>query len=307
MSFTLTQLRHFSAIAETGQVSRAAVLCNIAQPSLSASLRNLENLLGDALFEREPRGLRLTPSGERFLRHARHILAAADEAAEDMRTEPDRIAGTVRIAVAETVSGFLLPALLRQAARELPHVSLDVEELGREAAEEKVLAGRIDLAIMIVSHLSAHEHIAYDILLRSPRRVWTGIGHPLLEKPAARLEDLAAYDYILLETDEHAHLVRQYWADNGFAPKVVFRSKSLECIRNLVGQGLGITILSDFLFRSWSHDGERIRMLPLHDPAPTLDIGIGHGRIADLSPSARRVLDMARQLLRKTKTRNTTA
>ncbi len=296
MGFTLTQLRHFVAIAEDGRMSRAAARCNIAQPSLSTSLRNLEATLGTTLFIREPRGLRLTADGERFLRHARHLLSVAREAVEDMRTAPDQAAGAVRIAVAETISGFLVPSLLQQAARTLPFMTIDIEELGRKAAEEKILKGEVDFAMTIVSHLSDRRRIAYDILLRSPRHVWTCVDHPLLNRETVRLADLADYAFVLLETDEHVSMIRQYWAAQNFAPNVAFRSKSLECIRNLVGQGIGITILSDFLYRAWSHDGGRIRRKPLSDAAPTLDIGIGYMRGRDLSPGARLVFDMITQL-----------
>jgi DNA-binding transcriptional LysR family regulator len=296
MGFTLTQLQHFVAIAEEGTMSRAAERCNIAQPSLSTSLRNLEAQVGKMLFAREPRGLRLTAEGERFLRHARHILTLAHEAVDDMKTEPDETAGTVRIAVAATLSGFLVPALLQEAARHLPRATLEIEELERREAEAGIVSGKIDLAITIVSHLSRRERIAYEVLLRSPRQIWTCVDHELLAKEAVSLADLAAYDFVLLETDEHAALVKQYWADHGFAPKIVFRSLSVECIRNLVGQGSGITILSDFIYRGWSHDGGRIRRRPLTIPPPTLDIGIGHRDVPELSPAARRVLEMVRRL-----------
>jgi len=296
MAFTLTQLRHFVAIAEEGTMSRAAERCNIAQPSLSTSLRNLEGQLGKPLFAREPRGLRPTADGERFLRHARHILTVANEAVDDMKTEPDETAGTVRLAVAATISSFLVPALLREAALHLPRTTLEIQELERGEAEAGILAGTIDLAVTLVSHLSRRERINYEVLLRSPRRIWTCVGHELLARQAVSLADLAAYDFVLFETDEYAAMVRQYWARHGFTPRIVFRSQSLECIRNLVGQGLGITILSDFIYRGWSHDGGRIRRRPLLETPPTLDVGIGHRAMAELSPATRRVLETIRRL-----------
>lgn len=295
MAFTLTQLRHFVAIAENGRMSAAAERCNMTQPSLSTSLRNLEAGLGVTLFARQPRGLQLTSDGERFLRHARHILSAAREAAEDLRTRPYQGAGTVRIAVVETMSDFIVPLLLQQADRSLPHLTVEVAEVEREEAEEKVVAGEVDLAMTFVNHLSDRKRLTYDILLRSPRHLWTSINHPLLERDSVRLVDLSDYAFVLLETDEHVPMIRQYWRAQGFTPRVAYRSKSLECIRNLVGQGLGITILSDFVYRAWSHDGGRIRRKPLADAVPSLDVGVGHKRGSTLSPSTRQVLAMIRQ------------
>jgi DNA-binding transcriptional LysR family regulator len=297
MGFTLIQLRHFVAAAETGRVSRAAELCNIAQPSLSTSLQNLEALVGAALFKRQSSGLSLTVEGERFLRHARRILDLVVEATEDVQTTHTLEAGEIRIAVTETISGFLVPSLVRHLSQSLPAMHIHVVELERKAAEKQLLAGQVDLSILLVSHLSRNPSIAYDILVRSPRQLWTCLNHPLLEKPTISLEDVSHYDFVLLDMDEHASRIQTYWDACKFSPKIVYRSTSLECIRSLVGQGYGVTILSDFVYRAWSHDGGRIGRRPLIDQVPTMDIGVAYNADREPSPRTRRVIQLAKQLL----------
>jgi DNA-binding transcriptional LysR family regulator len=83
---SLSQLEYFVAVAEEGHVGRAAARLHISQPPLSRQLQKLEDELGAPLFERTPRGMRLLPTGERFLVHARRVLDAADEALRACRS-----------------------------------------------------------------------------------------------------------------------------------------------------------------------------------------------------------------------------
>lgn len=77
---SLRQLEYFVAVAEEGHVGRAARRCFVSQPPLSRQLRALEDELGAPLFERVPRGMRLSSEGARFLGHAREVLEAVDRA-----------------------------------------------------------------------------------------------------------------------------------------------------------------------------------------------------------------------------------
>ena len=88
MSFA--QIRYFVAVAEEGNLGRAAERLHVSQPPLTRSIRSLEDELGAALFERTSRGMRLLPAGETFLAHARGILGAVDAAVRSVSASPAR-------------------------------------------------------------------------------------------------------------------------------------------------------------------------------------------------------------------------
>src|SRR5580698_2166492 len=105
----LHQLRYFCAVAETGSFSRAAEQCHVSQPSLSQQILKLEDELGERLFDRMKREVKLTSHGEAFLRRAIHILHEVDAAKREAVEAKDLLRGTITIGVLPTIAPYLLP------------------------------------------------------------------------------------------------------------------------------------------------------------------------------------------------------
>ena len=129
--------------------------------------------------------------------------------------------------------------------------------------------------------------ICSRLLLRSTRRLWTCANHPLLHKDSVRLADLAAEPFLMLTVDEAERSAMRYWQLTPHVPNVIFRTLSVEAVRSMVATGMGITILSDMVYRPWSLEGHRIDLKTLDDDVHTMDIGLAWKSKARLSPAAR--------------------
>ncbi|MBB1623854.1 LysR family transcriptional regulator [Achromobacter sp. UMC71] len=303
MKVTIKQLEHFVAVAMTGQVSRAAQRCYVSQPSLTTSLKNLEALLGVQLFVRHAAGLRLTLQGEGFLRHAEHVLASLETAIAETKDSISSLEGRVKLAITDTVSEYVLPKIIGAMRRQLPLVSFEPVERNRVQIENGIRNGSFDLAVVLVSNLTPTADFHQEKLLKSERRLWTSLDHPLASRASVPLSELADQPFILLDMDEHVATVNRYWGAMKLKPNVIFRTKSIEAVRSLVAQNVGVTILSDLVFRPWSHDGGRIRRTVMAGSVPSMDLGLVHLRESEMSKAASacaRVLRLlAKSLLRE--------
>lgn len=295
MSFTLRQLEFFVTLADTGQISKAALRCNVSQSSMTVSLKNLEEQCERQLFTRHAKGIRLTSEGERLLRHARHILNSAQLAAADVRMPSNELQGPLRVGVTETLSAYMLPTLLSDIDARFPSLELKLLELPSTPLFQAVENGDVDFAIMLISNVTLPKSCETEVFFRSTRRLWTCAGHPLQNAPTITLKDVAREDYLLLDMDDHVPIVNSYWGKQGLNPKVKFESRSIEAVRSMVALGLGVTILSDFVYRAWSLEGNRIVRRDVSNVIPSMDIGAVWMKNRPLSGQARMMVNFIRE------------
>ncbi len=291
MTLSIKQVRYFIATADAGQVSAAAMELNVSQSAVTAAIQQLETDLRVPLFRRHPGGVSLTTEGARFLLHARNIMAAVNEAVHTPLTDHTQLSGHVRVGVTYTVAGYFLPRHHARFARSYPGIDIELIELPRRAIETAILSGTLDLAVLLVSNLEDRAHLAYESLIRSKRRLWLPVEHPLLKRDAITLSDVADEPYIMLTVDEASNTTDRYWKPTGLQPRTIFRTSSVEAVRSLVAAGLGTTILSDMVYRPWSLEGQRIETRNLVDDIPTMDVGVAWNPQAEQSTATRTFRD----------------
>lgn len=286
MSLTLKQLRYFIAAAETGQISHAAMEMNVSQSAVTASIQGLEADLGVRLLSRGAQGVAVTPEGARFLARARGIMAAVEDATRSPLGAEDRVTGRLRLGLTYTVAGYFMARHYAAFRRSYPGITLEMSEQPRAAIENALVTGGLDMAVMLTSNLGNTAELEAETLFRSRRRLWLPSDHPLLAAPGISLHDVAREPYVMLTVDEASRTAGRYWDALGLMPNVVFSTSSVEAVRSMVAAGMGVTILSDMVYRPWSLEGQRIEQRVTLEPVPSMDVGLSWARGRPLSPPA---------------------
>lgn len=287
MEPSLKQIRYFIAAANSGQISRAARDLNVSQSAITTAIRQLERIVGCPLFRRHVRGVSLTHDGTIFLQHAHRIFATVDEAVHAPRSVRTTLTGKLRIAMTYTVAGYFLPQHLERFTRYFPGVELLPVEANRTDIESGLQSGQYDIAVLLTSNIVDQEGLSYETLIRSPRRLWLSTRHPFLDREALSLADVATQPYIMLTVDEASNTAQRYWNQAGVRPKTLLRTSSVEAVRSMVASGMGVTILSDMVYRPWSLEGLRVEALDLATPVPSMDAGLAWAVNVELPPAAK--------------------
>lgn len=151
-AFTLRQLEYAVALADELNFTQAARRCHATQSSLSAGLKELERVLGAALFERDRTAVALTPAGVEFVARARGILAACDDLAEQAASAGAPMQGLLRLGAIPTVAPFVLPTLLPKLRRAHPKLALALREDLTQHLLTKLRAGSLDAALIALPY-----------------------------------------------------------------------------------------------------------------------------------------------------------
>jgi DNA-binding transcriptional LysR family regulator len=195
----LRHLRYFIAVAEELNFSRAAERLHMAQPPLSAAIRQLERELGVDLFVRTTREVRLTDAGRAFLEGARRTLADAERAAEDAKRAGAGELGRLRIGFSWSTRFETLPALGRAFRASHPGVELLAQEMWNARMPPAFRSGTIDIAVSLCPEIAAELELSP---IRKERLVaLLPESHPLAREEAIPLSALADEEFIVFPRD----------------------------------------------------------------------------------------------------------
>lgn len=290
----LRHLRYFRAIGREQHFGRAAVALRVAQPALTRQIRDLEAELGVELFERLPRGVRLSAAGRVFLDEVEDILSQVDRAVDRAKRLGSGHLGTIRVGLSEIIAAHDFISLgLRHFRDSEPAVELDLRSMGSMNQIAALKEGALDVGIVYDAHLDERDDDVLD-------RARVGVGetmlamhatHRLADRPWVTMAELAD-EPVLGPTRRTApgyyDRLMAACAASGSAPRIVQECTTNSILLSLVAVGMGVGFVTASGPLSPMHD---IRLVPIRDLGLSFDV-LMVWRARDNSAALRRFIEM---------------
>jgi len=241
----LRHLRYLLAVADHGGFTRAAEALHVSQPTLSQQIRQLEDTLGVALFDRTSRTVKATDAGEAYIECARRVLVELEAGKRALHDVKDLSRGTLRLAMTPTFMAYLVGPLVRDYAARFPGIHLQIFELSMDDIEAGLADDSLDIAIAFTP--VRHPDIECIPAFTETLGVMVGREHPLYDSTAVLTSsDLAQLDFALLAPDFITRLsIDEYFRQQGITPQVRIEVNSVSTLLEVVRHSPMATMLPE--------------------------------------------------------------
>ena len=291
MRINFKLLGTFLAVADNVSFRKASEQTHLSLPAVSMQIKQLEEQLGVALFQRTTRRVELTPEGEKLMISVRKAMAELDGALMHIQQAADVQHEHLSFACVPTVAGTRLPPLMMAFARQYPGISVRVRELTQPGLLEAVRKREVDFAIgpepEKLGELDFQPLIVDDFVALLPA------GHPAAVKSSITLRELVKMPLLSLGTSQfHLHLLKVL-RQEGLAPELNYEFTHVSTLVAMAEVGLGVGIMPKVAVPR--HDA--LRVLKIVRPSMSRTIGIVTIRGHTPSPSAGRFVEMCDALI----------
>lgn len=245
MNVTLSQLRAFIVISREGSFTRAAQILKTSQPSVTASIQQLEATLQLKLFDRSTKAFRLTKASKSFLPAIERLVNELDATLSDLHSVAEGVSGSVAVAVLPSVASNVLPATIASFSSAFPNIRIALRDDNSTGVQEKVHTGVVDLGVAGRTELSKGLH--FEPLIKDPFGAVFHKSHPLAsEKGPIEWEELGGYPYISLAADTGIRPLLdtlEHVPDNIAVPWI--EVSNITTVLSLLNTNLGISALPE--------------------------------------------------------------
>ncbi|WP_264738054.1 LysR family transcriptional regulator [Cytobacillus firmus] len=236
-------LKTFVTLAEVKNFTKTADLLLMSQPSVSLHIKNLEKEFQTKLFQRSPKYLKITPSGEILYDRAKQMITIYEQTRQEILEQQNTIKGDLKIAASFTIGEYILPSLLLDLQNQYPELNLQVTIANTEEVVQSTRSHHVDIGL--IEGQTNERELIVTPFLEDELFIVTSNQHPLVQKEEATIADLQDQAWIMREngsgTREYFnHVVRS----NGLKVKSLLTISSNQGIKETLINGLGISILS---------------------------------------------------------------
>lgn len=278
---SLRVLRYFVAAADHGNVTAAARALKVSQPSVSLAVSQLEEALSTQLFVRQhSRGVALTPAGTTVLREARKLLAHVGDFADGVAGIGQETRGTLSIGCL----GYLAPRYLGGAVAgflaQYPRTDIGFRDGDQPDLVRGMVNGELEMALTY--DLMLPRQFAVETLLELPPYLLLPARHPLAQRRAVHLREVAEEPCALLDLPISQDYFGSIFTGLGLAPNLRYRTQSMETVRSLVGNGLAYSVLTLPTETQATYDGKRLAAVRLRDALQP--VRVAAVRLAETKP-----------------------
>ncbi|MDS9469405.1 LysR family transcriptional regulator [Paracoccus sp. MBLB3053] len=286
-------LRYIDEVARQGSIRRAARVLNVSASAVNRFVLEMEEDLGAPIFERLPKGLKLTTSGEMLVAHIRETLRAHDRMRAQIKALKGLSRGEVTVATMATLAAGRLADVVAEFRETHPQVDLRVTVGTRPEVIEAVASGEAELALAYNLPIDPRLHLAAEFQHQLGAVV--ARNHPLTIKSSVRLSDCLVYPLVLADPSLSLREVVQNLAPAGSVLMPTVETNSTELMKRLVRRAPHITFLNRVDVDQELRDGD-LAFLPLEAAAGRQRLMLAHRARGQLSPAGSRFLQLVQRL-----------
>jgi DNA-binding transcriptional LysR family regulator len=269
------KLKVFCTVAETRSFSKTSEIIHLTQPAVSLQIQSLEEVYETKLFDRSSSTVALTPAGEVLYKYAKEILALYASAEKVIGKLTGLVKGSITIGACSNVGNYLLPSVITDFKKTHQKVKVHLLVCNTKRVIELLNSGSIDLGLVSVD--SVRQKMIVKKLVSDELLVIVSPDHPWAKKKEVPVSDLTKEPFIFREAGSGTRqMIEKFLARHGITPhemKISTVLGSTEAIKDVVENGLGISIISGWAARKESKYGT-LRLLRLKEEKMVRDFSL---------------------------------